>query len=286
MSHVLKRTVSKGLRNLFGVDIVRSKSTGSFDEGWAAERVYWLDVLRDFYQTEYGLNLHVSQTDPSLVPPLDTVVKIQRANKADADAFFASGYRTALAYQKELCNYGSPANQMRNILEMGVGLGRLIIHYFPFQANLYGCDVTPEAVAWTRSKLGHRVQTETTGMEPPLPYPDGLFDFVYANSVFTHVPCSLMDRWAAELRRIIRPGGFLIFSVLDPNHYLRDVTYREFDHRFQSAGCRDWHHDQGVLMLTYLSLDALLTTWGKYFNVLEFRAHYREQSHLICQRPN
>jgi Methylase involved in ubiquinone/menaquinone biosynthesis len=283
MSGVLKQTVRSGLRNLFGVDVVRTRATGFLDEGWAEERAYWLNVLQDFYQTEYGLSLDPLQTDPSLVPPLDKVLKIQRANKADPDGFFASGYRAALAYQTELCDYGSPANQMQNILEMGVGLGRLIIHYLPFEANLYGCDVTPEAVAWTRSKLGHRVQIEATGIEPPLPYPDGLFDFVYANSVFTHVPCALMDRWAAELRRIIRPGGFLIFSVLDANHYLRDITYREFHRDYQAAGCRDWGHDQGVLMLTYLSRDALFSTWGKYFRVLELRGQYREQSHLICQ---
>ena len=128
------------------------------------------------------------------------------------------------------------------------------------------------------------MQIEITNIEPPLPYADGLFDFVYANSVFTHVPCQLMDAWAGELRRIIRPGGFLIFSVLDPNHYLRDVTYREFHQMYQSEGCRDWNTDQGVLMLTYLSRDSLFNTWGKYFRVLELRPQYRDQSHLICQR--
>ncbi|HEV7475254.1 MAG TPA: class I SAM-dependent methyltransferase [Pyrinomonadaceae bacterium] len=284
MSSSLKQSVNSGLRNLFGVEVVRTRTPVSFDEGWAEERDYWLEVIRDFYKNEYGLDLHESQTDQSLVPPLDTALKIQRANKADADGFFASGYRAAMIYQTELCDYGSPANRMQNILEMGVGLGRLIIHYFPFKAKLYGCDVTPEAAAWTRSKLGHRVEVETTGVEPPLPYPDGLFDFVYANSVFTHVPCSLMDRWAAELQRIIRPGGFLIFSVLDANHYLRDLTYREFHRDFQAVGCRDWAREQGVLMLTYLSRESLFNTWGKHFRVLELRTHYRELSHLICQR--
>ena len=93
-----------------------------------------------------------------------------------------------------------------------------------------------------------------------------------------------MDRWAAELRRIIRPGGFLIFSVLDANHYLRDLTYREFHHRFQKPGSHDLGHDKGVLMFTYLSRDELFRTWGNHFKVLELRAHYREQSHLICER--
>lgn len=283
MSDGLKQTVRSGLRNLLGVDVVRARA-GSFDEGWPEERNYWHNIIRDFYQAEYGLDLHPSQTDDSLVPPVDTVLKIQGANKADADGFFASGYRTALSYQTELRDYGTQPHQMENILEMGVGMGRLIVQYFPFKANLYGCDVTPEVIAWTGSKLGHRVKTEVTGVEPPLPYPDGLFDFVYANSVFTHVPCSLMDTWAAELRRIIRPGGFLIFSVLDANHYLRDLSYREFHRSIQTAGCRDWNPDKGVLMLTYSSRDSLFSTWGKYFRVFELRSHYRDQSHLICQR--
>jgi SAM-dependent methyltransferase len=284
MSRVLKQTVQKGLRDLFGVDIVRTIPTPAFDEKWSEERFYWRRILEDFYRDTYDLSLHESQSDDSLVPPLETVAKIQQVNKADPDGFFASGYRTVWGYQMELSDYGAQVNTMQTILEMGVGLGRLILHYFPFKANLYGCDVTPEAISWTKSKLGHRVQLETTRVEPPLPYPDGLFDFVYANSVFTHVPCSLMDRWAAELRRIIRPGGFLIFSVLDANHYLRDMTYHEFHSRFQALGCRDWAQDKGVLMLTYLSRAELFRAWGRHFSVLELRSHYRDQSHLICRR--
>jgi SAM-dependent methyltransferase len=276
----LKKTARRGLRNLFGVDVLRT----TFDEGWSEERDYWLDVLREFYRTTYGLQLHAAQTDPSLVPPAETVDKIQRANKSDRDAFFASGYRGVLTYQTELLDYDCPANRMQNILEMGVGLGRLIIHYLPFEANLYGCDVTPEAVAWTRSKLGHRVKIEHTAAEPPLPYADGLFDFVYANSVFTHVPCFLMERWAAELQRIIRPGGMLIFSVLDANHYLRDIPYREFHRDYQVPGCRDWDQDRGVRMRNYLDRNFLFATWGRYFRVFELRTHYRDQSHLICKR--
>jgi SAM-dependent methyltransferase len=282
MPRVLKKTLRKGLRNVFGVDVVRAR----FDEGWAQEREYWFDVLTQFYRSAYGLSLHPAQTDPSLVPPLETIVKVQRSNKADRDAFFASGYRGAWTYQTELLEYGCPADRMQNILEMGLGFGRLIIHYFPFQANLYGCDVTPASVEWTRAKLGHRVRIELSGSEPPLPYADGMFDFVYANSVFTHVPCALMDRWAAELRRIVRPGGILIFTVLDANHYLRDIPYREFHRDYQTPGCRDWDQNRGVRMRNYVDRKFLVDTWGRYFHVAELRSHYRDQSHLICKRES
>ena len=76
----------------------------------------------------------------------------------------------------------------------------------------------------------------------------------------------------------------LIFSVLDPNQYLRDIPYREFHHHYQVPGCRDWDQDRGVRMRNYLDRSFLYATWSKYVRVLELRAHYRDQSHMICQR--
>jgi SAM-dependent methyltransferase len=282
MPRVLKKAVRKGIRNIFGVDVVRAPA----DEGWAEERDYWLEVLRDFYRTSYGLHLDPAQTDASLVPPLETVLKVQRANKADREGFFASGYRTVLDYQTELLDYDAPVHRMQNILEMGIGFGRLMIHYLPFQAKLHACDVTPESVEWTRAKLGHRVQIERTGLEPPLPYGDRQFDFVYANSVFTHVACGLVDPWAAELRRIVRPGGMAIVSVLDANHYLPNLPYREFHRQYQVPGCRDWDAERGVRMRNFLDRRFLFSTFGKHFRVLELRSHYRDQSHLILRRED
>ena len=68
MSDTLKQTIRSGVRNLFGIDVVRASATVPFDDGWAEERQYWLNIMRSFYQTRYGLDLHASQTDPSLVP--------------------------------------------------------------------------------------------------------------------------------------------------------------------------------------------------------------------------
>jgi len=33
-----------------------------------------------------------------------------------------------------------------------------------------------------------------------------------------------------------------------------------------------------------LDRNYLFATWGRYFRVFELRAHYRDQSHLICKR--
>src|SRR5690606_31760502 len=106
-----------------------------------------------------------------------------------------------------------------------------------------------------------------------------------ANSVFTHVRCASMEAWAAELRRIVRPGGMLIFSVLDPTHYVRNVTYRDFHRDYEMPGCRGWYGGKkGDRAQTYLDRRYLFKTWGAHFRVFELRGYYRDQSHLICKR--
>ena len=50
-------------------------------------------------------------------------------------------------------------------------------------------------------------------MEPPLPYSDASFDLIYAFSVFTHLTEPLQHLWMAEMRRVLRPGGYLLFST-------------------------------------------------------------------------
>ena len=48
--------------------------------------------------------------------------------------------------------------------------------------------------------------------------PHRSFDLAYAQSVFTHIPVDYIDSWLAELHRIVRPGGFVMFNVLGRKH--------------------------------------------------------------------
>src|SRR5262249_14848680 len=52
----------------------------------------------------------------------------------------------------------------------------------------------------------------------PLRYRDASFDLVYAFSVFTHLPESLQLAWMGELRRVLRPGGYLLISLHGEGH--------------------------------------------------------------------
>lgn len=256
-------------------------------QDWKAERLYWHKKISDFYKSHYGVDLHPIQSDDFIVAPLDVVTAIQGITKANRDCFFATGYCTSLAYQEELLDHHFDLRRMERLLEFGVGLGRLIIHYYPFKAELHGCDVTKAALEFARAKLGQRVKLELSQLEPKLDYPDQYFDYIYANSVFTHIPRSSVENWIAELYRIVRPGGCVISSAYDPNVYFADKSLREFDEKFESigGGC-ELKTDRGVLMTTYMSRVALKAAWSRYFEVLELRPHFHDQWHIIVKRQS
>ena len=58
-------------------------------------------------------------------------------------------------------------------------------------------DINPKAVEWCRSHLDF-AEVALNEIEPPLPYPAQMFDFVYALSVFTHLDEDLQHAWLRE----------------------------------------------------------------------------------------
>jgi ubiquinone/menaquinone biosynthesis C-methylase UbiE len=98
------------------------------------------------------------------------------------------------------------------VLEVGIGTGANLPHY-PGSAELdiVGIDPDPAKLTRTREKatsLGLAVDLRP-GRAYPLPYPDGSFDAV----VFALVLCTVPVQAAAlaEARRVLRPGGRLLF---------------------------------------------------------------------------
>jgi SAM-dependent methyltransferase len=73
-------------------------------------------------------------------------------------------------------------------------------------------------VAWCEEHLPFADVT-VNSLAPPLPYSDSTFDLVYAFSVMTHLTADLQSAWSAECFRVLKPGGYFLFSTLG-EHYL------------------------------------------------------------------
>ena len=102
------------------------------------------------------------------------------------------------------------------ILDFGCGTGRMTRWLLPWAATgeIWGTDISAPHILWCQQHLSPPFHFVTTTTLPHLPFPDHTFHFVYAGSVFTHID-DLADAWFLELRRILRPDGFLYITVQD-----------------------------------------------------------------------
>jgi SAM-dependent methyltransferase len=112
------------------------------------------------------------------------------------------------------------------VLDFGSGCGRVLRHWHASKnVKVYGTDYNASLVEWCRSNLAF-ASFGVNRLSPPLDYPDGEFDLVYAFSVFTHLTEELQAAWMAELRRVIKPGGYLLLTT-HGRHYLGDLSPAE-----------------------------------------------------------
>ena len=89
-------------------------------------------------------------------------------------------------------------------------------------------------VMWCNENLAF-AQVARNDISPPLPYGDASLDLVYALSVMTHLPEDLQHRWVRECRRVLKPGGRLLFSTMG-EHYLTLQRLSEAERRAFEAG--------------------------------------------------
>jgi SAM-dependent methyltransferase len=154
------------------------------------------------------------------------------------------------------------------MLDFGSGCGRVIRYWKDLcHVKVFGSDYNPELVGWCQTNLQF-AKFNNNGMEPPLNFGAGTFDFVYALSVFTHFPEDLQTRWMEELSRIIVPGGYLLLTT-HGDYYLdklNDDEKRKFANNqlvvrgSDSAGSNEYgayHPEQFVRQRLAVGFDVL-----------------------------
>jgi len=116
---------------------------------------------------------------------------------------------------------------IKRVLDLGCGCGRVIRHLGFFEgAELVGTDYNPKLIEWCQANLafGH---FDINELDPPLKYADGSFDFIYALSVFTHLTERLQLLWMKELKRVIRPGGYLLVTLHGTFYFNRLTPFEQ-----------------------------------------------------------
>jgi len=145
-------------------------------------------------------------------------------NRAPARIFQASHarHRAILRTIRRLAGKSAP-----KILNVGIGDGHL-----ERTAQTFGwstCSLDPDAETVNRLR-GEGLHAET-GVIEAMPFADGQFDFVVASEVFEHLSDEQWQAALGEIRRTLKPGGWLVGTV----------PYRE-DLELNVAACPNCRH--------------------------------------------
>ena len=176
----------------------------------------------------------------------------RQAAALDADAVRSAYRRWASVYDMLFGGISAPGRRRavaavnalpgRDVLEVGVGTGLALPHYTP-NKRVTGIDLSDDMLARARTRVDrealanvvalHEQDAEATG------FADGQFDIAVAMFVASVVPNP--RRLLAEMRRVVKPGGTLLFV----NHFAATGGPRLAVERAMAPAGRalGWHPD-------------------------------------------
>src|SRR4051812_18747292 len=122
---------------------------------------------------------------------------------------------------------GTPLPAFERSLEIGAGTGYFTLNMLQdgVVREATATDISPgmlDALQANATRVGVTVQTVACDAEE-LPFADASFDVVLGHAVLHHLPD--LDRAFAELRRVLRPGGTVLFAGEPSRHGDRLAAY-------------------------------------------------------------
>jgi len=116
------------------------------------------------------------------------------------------------------------------VLEIGCGSGKWMKAVSPLVGEMYGVDISPEAIKIAAKNLegcGNITLSFNDG-ETLNVYDDNTIDLVYSFWTFQHIPRETTLSYLREIRRVLKKDGLLLFQVesyYDPEKNMGDVDY-------------------------------------------------------------
>ena len=146
----------------------------------------------------------------ALVAPFPPAALMHRTSGLDNDQHFAAHGGAIL--RALTAASPTPLSDYRDLLDFGVGAGRLARMYKGFQGRYTGVDVDADNIAWVEKNLPW-VEAVKTEPGQTLPFADAAFDAVAGISVFTHMNERDQFFYLDELRRVTCAGAMVFLTV-------------------------------------------------------------------------
>lgn len=227
------------------------------------------DRLRYFYQiiSRSGANRAFRLQHPDIALPDDYLM--YESFQLNYEKYFTGGQKTAAWVLGFFEKYTSL--QGAHILDWGCGPGRVIRHLPALlegkNAHISGTDYNPRSIAWCRANLPG-IRFEQNQLNPPLVFPDASFEAIYGISIFTHLSEKAHREWAAELMRVLKPGGILMVT-LQGNAFSAKLTPPELAQYHSGALVVRGHVKEGHRVYSAFHPDAYVKRLFEKGTILE-----------------
>jgi SAM-dependent methyltransferase len=200
--------------------------------------------------------------------------------------------------------YLDGGSRQARYLDFGGATGRVSRHAARDpDREVWLCDINVNWIAWVDRFFNRPIHAFQNRIQPFLPIEDHYFDLISAFSVFTHLDHDEIP-WLLELRRILRPGGYLYATVLDESVWdrLKDPAWewlfksiaRGRNDAFLAERCQsplgervmlEYSEAEAYNINTFLPRAYLEKKWGGFFGGIEFiDDHHNYQTVVVMKR--
>src|SRR6266404_4332953 len=142
-------------------------------------------------------------------------ISCERRGQDDAE-FYCGAEAVVLRIRRDYAHLPSARSAERNFLEIGCGIGRLMLSLSADCRQIHGVDISPEMIAAGRTRLAHvrNVRFHLVRSSGLAMLTDSSLDLAYSYAVFQHLPEKvLVYRYMEEALRVLRPGGLFISQL-------------------------------------------------------------------------
>lgn len=218
--------------------------------------------------------------------------------KTDAE-YLESGKQHVARMLEILAASGFSLEQSRRILDFGCSAGRMIRWLAPYaeEREIWGVDIASKPIHWATQHCSPPFFFATNTTLPPLPFESGTFDLIYCGSVFTHI-ADLAEIWLLELKRLLKPGGFLYATVHDKHtidllltQFSTTALSRGLVRAGEKTGCLKGNFAKLVFARSpkgaqvFYDLEHLRRHWGRHFEFVSVvEEAYGYQTALILKK--
>ncbi len=221
--------------------------------------------------------------------------------------YWLSGLRDYLQIIHSLGRHGLELTEHSQVLDFGCSTGRVLRHFACQEEGLglWGADINGREIEWIRRNLPGKLRVFQCATLPFLPLADNSLSLVYAFSVFTHID-EFETAWLAELRRILKPGGFAYLTIHSEHtwkampatleqEFMNSAPHIEV-YNVTSELLRDpmpkpktvFRHTLSRLYNVNVFHDTayIYETWGRFFDVLEIMVRgHGYQDCVLLRKP-